>query len=349
MAVSAPALKQFLIDNPEKIRTVLQSVGFTDIDDKFKRGEEFRCSWEEGTNPTSVRVNKSTLNGGVFSHNIKGDLFVIVAEKLNMDIGSEFPNILNKIASMVSFDSSGEYKPKEDIFGGFFKRVKKIQERNNDIELDIYDEDILLDYEYYPSLRFVKDNINPWVQQKYNIGYDRDSNRITVPWRDTGGNIIGIMGRLNKDNKDISPNEPKWFPVIPFPKSQAVFGYSENYTELLNHKILMIGESEKFNMQLESKNIKGGLGIGGSELSVQQANIIKSLYPDVMIICMDEGLEIEYSVEIAKKLKSNIFNSKVYYINDKNNIWLPKGSKMSVSDLPREDIKSVIKQCAKKV
>lgn len=350
MGVSAPALKQYLIDNTEEIEKVLHSVGFTNIDGRFKQGQEYRCAWEEGGNPTSVHVNKKTLNGGIFSHNINGDLFVIVGEKLSLDISTDFPKILKSIAEIVGFESSGQYVAKEPAFGGFLKRAKKLSTGDSHIELETYGDEVLEQYSYMPSLRFVKDGINPDVQRKYNVGYDYFSDRITVPWRGETGEVIGIMGRLNRDNEDILPNENKWFPLISFPKSQAVFGYSENYQSLINNKIIMIGESEKFGMQLESKKIDGGLGIGGSQISPYQANIIKSLYPDVIFVCMDEGLEVEHSVKIARQLKSHgIFNSKVCYINDKNNLWLPKGSKMSISDLPREDIRSVLKQCAKVV
>ena len=68
---------------------------------------------------------------------------------------------------------------------------------------------------------------------------------------------------------------------------------------------------------------------------------------DKTILAYDEGLEEEYIREEAKKLKVNnaIFNNKVGYVYDRENIIIPKGSKGSPSDFGKEKFSYLIKNC----
>ena len=332
------SLKNYLINNSEKIELILYTVGFSDVSDNFKMGDEYRCAWEEGTNPTSVRVNKLNLAASCFSHNINGDLITLVQAKLKCS----FPETLKKIASIIDFT----YKEEQSYvlpFGGFFKKIKKIREQSL-TEMHTYDEGILDNYCIMPSRMFIEDGIDFHVQQKYKIGYDVQTDRIIVPWRTLGGEICGIMGRLNKE--EIEKYENKWFPVIPFPKGKTLFAFSENYQNIQQHSLLLIGESEKFPMSLESKGVTVGIGLGGSNLTQFQANNIKSLFPKKILVMLDEGLDEEHSRHMAEQLKVNSFyENQVGYVYDKHNLFLPKDSKLSPSDLPLEDMKRLMKHC----
>lgn len=335
------ALKQQIIDNEELIELILNDVGFTDINGDFNKGNEYRCSWEDGGNPTSVRVNKSTLSSDCFSKGIKGDIITLVSEKLNLS----FTKTIDRLSRLINFEDINE-----DIalpFDGFFNEILNLVDDSFD-DLETFDESILDDYLILPSERFLKDGISYEVQQKYNVGYDVTTGRIIVPWRNLEGKIVGIMGRLNKE--EIEEYENKWMPIIPFPKSKTIFGFSENYNAIQHASFTMIGESEKFPMALSSKGIDLGLGLGGSNLSQFQANNIKSLFPKRILVCMDEGLDEDISRDIAKQLKiDTFFENEVGYIYDAENKYLPKGSKMSPSDLPLEVMRKLIVECSKKV
>lgn len=340
------ALKQYLIDNEDQIALVLHKMGFSNIDGNFSRGTEWRCSWDDDSNPTSVAVKKDTLKADVYSKNIHGDIINLVEAKMNL----KFQDAIKFIADVVLFKDDGKYDVKKPAFGGFLKRVKKLKEPDGHIELQEYPDTILEKYHMMPSEKFILDGISYETQLKYEIGYDWQTNRIIVPWRGLDGKIIGIMGRINKADEDIMPNENKWFPIIPFPKSYAIFGYLQNYQSIQKHRFLIVGESEKFPQQLDSMDMPYGLGLGGNKLSAYQAQNIKALFADRIIVAMDEGLDIEVSKDIATKLKmEGMFKNETFYIHDKMNIWLPKGSKMSISDLPKADCQSIIKQCSIRV
>lgn len=335
------ALKQQIIDNEELIELILNDSGFTDINGEFNQGNEYRCSWEEGGNPTSVRVNKSTLSSDCFSKGIKGDIITLVSEKLNLS----FTKTIDRLSRLINFEDINK-----DItlpFDGFFNEILNLDDDSFD-DLETFDESILDDYLILPSERFLKEGISYEVQQKYKVGYDVASGRIIVPWRNLEGKLVGIMGRLNKE--EIEEYENKWFPVIRFTKSKTIFGFSENYKAIQEASFAMIGESEKFPMALSSKGIHLGLGLGGNNLSQFQANNIKSLFPKRILVCMDEGLDEDISIEIARKLKiDTFFENEVGYIYDAENKYLPKGSKMSPSDLSLEEMRKLIVECSKKV
>ena len=325
------------MENPEYIELILEETGFHNI---TPLKDEYRCARESGRNPTSVKVNKKTLAATCFSTNLKGDLITLVQTK----IYTNFPNTIKRIAEIVDFKDTSKYEAYTLPFNGFYKKIARLR-NEDDFDLETYSDDILNYYENIPNLLFYEDGILPAVQEKYNIGYDSVSGRITVPWRSFDGQIVGIMGRLNK--REVSEDETKWFPILPFPKSKTLYGFVENYSSIQEKEMVMIGESEKFSLQLESMGLNVGVSLGGSFMSEVQANNIKSLFPKRLLVMLDEGLSEEHSLEIAKQLKSDkYYKNKVGYVFDKNNTYLPKDSKLAPSDLDKSTLKKLIDHCA---
>lgn len=329
-------LKKHIIDDPDYIELILEEAGFFNI---VERNDEYRCARESGRNPTSVKVNKNTLGSTCFSTNTKGDLITLVQSKMK----KSFTKTLKFIADLVEFVDDTPYEKFIPPFGGYYKNIAKL--RNDDyIDIDTYSDDILLQYENVPNMLFYEDGILPEIQMKYNIGYDSFSGRISVPWRSFSGEICGVMGRLNK--KELTDDETKWFPLLSFPKSKTLYGFVENYTSIQEKSFVLIGESEKSTLQLASHGMNVGVSLGGSFMSDVQANNIKSLFPKKILVMMDEGLEKEHSYEIAKKLKMDKFyKNDVGFVYDKNNTYMPKGSKLAPSDLDKNTLKSLINNC----
>lgn len=337
-------LKDYIIDNPDLIEVILEDAGFHHINGNFANGLEFRCGWSEDSSGTGIKVSTETLSSTYFKTGLSGDLITLVQAKTEESL----PVTLKRIAKLVGYVDDGESYEIEYAFSGLFKELEQLQEFGEIIDVKTYDESVLDEYLIMPSLRFMKDGISWDVQNEYKIGYDSYTDRILVPWRDVSGNLIGIMGRLNKD--EIEDWEAKWLPLINFPKSQALFGFSHNYNQMLNHSMVIVAESEKSPMKLNSQGCHLGVAIGGSNLSSYQANQINSMFPKKIIIAMDEGLEEEKSVNILEKLKYDTYYSNdVTYLYDDNNLFLPKDSKMSPCDLPIADFKRMIKHCSKTI
>lgn len=334
--IDVSSLKNYIITKPELIELILEKSGFHDIDDNFSGGIEYRCARDEGKNPTAVRVNKDTLQAQCFSTNLKGDLITLVQNKLN----KSFPKTIEFIAKVINFEDVNE-KEYQLPFRGFYKKIKRFKETNYE-ELETYDERLLNQYQLIPNIMFYQDGINEYTQYKYQIGYDNVSDRIVVPWRSMSGELIGLMGRKNK--REVEEGENKWFPILKFPKSLSLFGFSHNYNFIQEKGIVIITESEKGTMQLSSMGLGCGVSLGGSSLSEYQANNIKSLFPNKIILALDEGLNKDIPHQMAEQLKiTKYFKNNVGYIHDKNGLYLPTGSKMSPTDLPKEDFKALLK------
>ncbi|MCM3387195.1 hypothetical protein M3649_03500 [Ureibacillus chungkukjangi] len=333
------ALKEQIINSPELIESILHKSGFHYVSDKFSQGKEYRCAWDEDSNPTSIRIYKDTLKATYFKTGLDGDLITLVKEKLKFS----FPKTLEFISNVIGYEDVAEEEIECDLaFSGIFLEIEKIIEDGDIFDLQIYDERVLNDYLIMPSRRFIKEGIDYNTQQEFKIGYDWNSNRIVLPWYNLKGELIGLMGRLNKD--EVEPYENKWYPILKFPKSRTLYGFSHNYQYIQRDKMALLFESEKSVLKCRSKGIDCSLALGGNSLSDFQANNINSLFPDTIIIGLDEGLNREQSHSLAEKLKFNsYFNNKVGYIYDRDGDILKKGSKDSPADLPKAAIKELIK------
>lgn len=320
-------LKNKLSEDSELIKKLLEEAMFNNV--HVVSSKDIRCGWDDGND--SVSVNIGTLKASCYSQNIFGDIFTLLQKKLSLDFYDTFKWTCHKLGYTTSFkQKENTYLP----FGGVYKRFSK-----DSCETDtykIYDKSIIDEYGICPNVRFIKDNISALTQEKFNIGFDIESNRITVPWKDIFGNIVGIMGRFDGDYK--KAKVAKWFPIISFEKSRFVFGLYENYHTIQQHDMIIIGESEKTSLVLDSYEMPYGVGLGGHSIQPQRADLIKATRVKNIIIILDEGLEENDSIEIAKQLKSSnsIYSNNVYYIYDKNNKYLKKDGKQSPYDLGYE-------------
>ena len=219
--------------------------------------------------------------------------------------------------------------------------MKEIQEP--EYSMQTYDTSILDEYAGKYNLMFFRDGINFQTQEHFNVGFDIETLRITVPEYTLDGKLCGIMGRLN-DSK--CAKEERWLPIIPCSRSLTLYGYHYNYETIQQKNIVVIGESEKFVQQLHSMGSGIGLATCGCDVSEIQAKHIKALMTNKIILAYDEGLEEEQIRLQAEKLALNnaVFKNSVGYVFDKDNEILPKGSKASPSDMGKAAFTELIKK-----
>ena len=315
---------------------LLESMGYTDIN--YRQGKnELRFSREDGHNPTAMRLKLDTLKFDGFSISVHGNIYTLVM----MTRDCSFPEALSYVAKELGLDKSQLSKKIRYPFSGFYKGLmREIQEP--EFSMQTYDESILEEYAGKFNLMFFRDGIDFQTQEHFNIGFDLESLRITVPEYTLDGKLCGIMGRLN-DTK--CPHDERWLPLIPCSRPYTLYGYHRNYDMIQQKNIVVIGESEKFVMQLHSMGCRIGLATCGCDVSDVQAKHLKALMTKKIILAYDEGLEEEKVREQAEKLRLNnaVFHNQVGYIFDKNNVILPKGSKASPSDFGSEAFAELVK------
>lgn len=331
-------MKEYLKNNPEQIEKILSYYNYHSINITDK---EIRCAKIGGDNPSGCRIKlNDNLSATDFTTSYNGDLFGLIATHT----GLTYREILKTIQTMIGKKIEGNYQSEEEVlFDGFFDSLYVPYE---DEEKEVtYDESVLDKYNngYKWFKRFTDDGILPSSQVKFKIGFSEENNRITIPWRDSEGKLIGVMGRINND----IPTNFKYIPLIPFPKHKNLYGLYQNKEHIKKSKEVYVFESEKSVLLGDSLNYRNFTSLGGNSISTIQVEQLLKLNVNKIVICLDEGLDTEIIKKDIKTIKDCLFmrDCKVGFILDKNNKYLPKGSKSSPIDLGREIFEKLCDEC----
>lgn len=327
-------LNEFISGNRDAVETILENLECENI--RYSPiHDEYRFSKEYGKNPTASRVKVSNLRFQCFSSGQCGSIYNLVMIRRNCS----FPEALRWVADVLEIDQSALNMTIELPFGGFYKSIIK-EAKEPELSLPIYPESTLQQFGHVSNVSFLKDGIDIATQENFSLGYDLETDRITIPQWDVNGDLVGVMGRSNDPN---IPYEYRWLPIIPCSRSHTLYGYHKNYAGIQNKQICVITESEKGVMQLYSMGFPVGLATCTRTISTTQAKYLKALRVDRLIIAYDEGIpECDLAAE-AKKLQMNnpIYSNKVGYIYDANGDILRKGSKDAPTDLGREAFRTL--------
>lgn len=329
-------LKLYLKENPDKIQRILEYYNYHSI---TINNNEIRFAKIGGDNPSGCRIKlNDNLSATDFTTSYNGDIIGLIKQHADLS----YKEIINTIKTITNKKVNGHYKKEVGIFDDFFNDI--YLPYNEHGEKVIYDPSILDQYSKYKwNLRFLKDGILPSSQVKFHIGYDENSNRITLPWFDIDGNIIGIIGRIDSDEK----TNYKYIPLIPFPKHKFLYGLYHNKECIKKSKEIYIFESEKSVLLGDSLNYRNFASLGGNSISTTQVEQILKLGVNKIILCLDEGLDVSVIKRDIKTIKDCLFmrECKIGVILDKENKYLPKGSKASPIDLKGEIFEKLKKEC----
>lgn len=319
-------LNEILSDNEDAIMTILEGVGCASMRYNPSR-KEIRCAREEGKNPLAVSVKVDSLYFKCFSTNEQGSIYNFVMNKLDLS----FPEALNWVADLLNIDRS---ELKGDVklpFGGFYKHLIK-SSSEPEMAMQTYDKSVLDKYGLSSNLAFLWDGISLDIQERFHLGYDWETDRITIPQWNMNGELVGIMGR---SNDPLIPHEFRWHPIIPCPRSYTLFGYHQNYAKIQQQQLCVVTESEKGVMQLATMGKNYGLATCTKSISAVQERYLKALRVEKIVLAYDQGLSQEELEHEATKLKlmNPIYKNKVGYIYDPKGDILALDSKDSPTDL----------------
>lgn len=330
-------LKLYLKENPDKIKRILEYYNYHSINITDK---EIRCAKIDGDNPSGCRIKlNDNLSATDFTTSYNGDLVGLIATHTDLS----YKEIINTIKTITNKKVNGHYKKEVGIFDDFFNDI--YLPYNEHGEKVIYDKSVLDQYSKYKwNVRFLNDGILPCSQVKFHIGYDDESNRITIPWVNENGELIGIMGRIDND----IPTNYKYIPLIAFEKHKNLYGLYQNKEYIKESKEVYLFESEKSVMQCDSFKVYNCVSLGGNSISKIQVEMLLRLGVERFIIALDESLDIEIIKKNIKTIKDCCFmrdNIKIGVILDKNNKYMKKGSKVSPTDQGREIFEKLCDEC----
>lgn len=319
-------IKNEFYGNIDKIRELLENIGCLKIrliKDNFK----FALDDEGSFSGNGNSLNVNTLKYVSYSHNYKGDIISLVSYKLNIELGDSLKYLCKFLN--IDWDYTSNSKIITLPFNGFFLSYEKVQEDNYNYEtidgkeVENYEKNGL-------SLYWISEGISAITQEKFHIGYDCYSSRLTIPWRSITGEYLGIQGRLDK--ADCEEWECRYMPIIPFFKGYTLYGLYENYESIQNKGCIIVCESEKGVLLANEIGYNNVVACGCHNLTPYQIKLIKSLAVDV-ILAYDEDIPLEESIKQAKELIIfNPFFSNEVYVLDMDGLQ----EKSCIFDLSKE-------------
>lgn len=238
----------------------------------------------------------------------EGNIFTLVSyiyhNKRGDEIRSDLPNAKDFICNTLGWHQFLKNKkgyiatidytaPLKEILRGV-KKKKEIKPN------PVLPESILEDYYYYGcpvSFKgWIEEGISHQTQVIYGIGFDLDSKRVTIPLRNRFGKLVGVKGRIMKDE---DAPDYKYIYLHPCNNRYEWFNFFMAHTYILMEKRVYIFESEKSPMKAFEHEIYNTLAIGASDITPEQAQILKSLGLDIeIVLCYDKGITLN---EIKKQ------------------------------------------------
>jgi len=202
-------------------------------------------------------------------------------------------------------------------------KMKSNDEEEDDTPIRVLDKGIL-NYYKTPCVNdmFLKDGISYNAQETFQIGYDDESNRITIPIFDEINSLVSVKARLFK--KELSENDLKYIYLYKCPRNKILFGLNFTHDYIKESGKVFISESEKGTMQLWSYGIKNSVGIGGKKIGKRQVEMLSRLGAK---ICFAFDKDVTQK-ELEEKANMFIDGIPIYAIIDMDGILGDKESPM---------------------
>ena len=318
-------IKKELLDNPEKLKELLEYFNFYNVH-IHQSYISFGRAQDTSKKSIVVRLEKNDyLYVTDYARNISKDLFSYISEQRLVD----FKGIIGVVRNILGVDDFGLFNESRGIFGGFYEKIRK----RSEYSVRTYDESILDKYIPLANKRFIDDNISIAAQQFFGVRYDVESQGIVIPIHNQIGELIGAKVRCNYEVQD---GEMKYYYLIPCQASQTLYGYSQNYNYLTNN-IIYIYEAEKSIMQCFSYGIRNCVALGSGSISRKQVRMLLELNPKKIIFMHDVGYDLENILRNINMVKnySRFSEVELGYWDFFDRLY---DNKVSASDLGKKEL-----------
>ena len=310
-------LKNYIYEN-RYVEQILESIGCHHI--KYHASNAYwTCANANGDNNGAIVLynNKYLMCLNYTRQMVKGDRKTDIVDLVCYTKDLTFPEGLKFICEEIGMSYYHDFD--EDIPESF-KILKMIDDMNsNSLEekekpLKPISERILSYYKEYVNDLFYEDNIDYSTQKEFEIGFDEESNRYTIPIRSEIGDLVGVKGRYF--DRKVPEGENKYIYLEPCAKSKIIYGLYKTIEYIKSKGRIYVGEAEKFPLQLWSYGYRNSGSTGGKELSQYQIDMLVRLGVDI-VLCFDKDVTKEEYEEIAERFPDGV---PLFYMFDEDNI-----------------------------
>lgn len=218
-------LKTYIYEN-KYVDQILESIDCHHI--KFHEANQYwTCANPDGDNKGAIVVyNNESLNCINFTRRMVNserttDIIDLVCYIKDLTFPEGLKYICNEIG--ISY-----YHDFDDDMPESFKIIKMIEnmesgdhEEDNKLLVPI-NEKYLEYYKPYVNDLFAEDNIDYETQKEFEIGFDEESNRYTIPIRSEIGDLVGVKGRYFFRN--VPDGENKYIYLFKCARSRIIYG-----------------------------------------------------------------------------------------------------------------------------
>lgn len=305
------------------IKLILEEIGCHNV--KIIHGKRVQSARPDGDNATSISIKlDDKLSSNIYT---KQSEFEKLPYRDFYDVISfitkqNFNQCIGLICKICNIKYNGKIdKPKKSSRSILKKLVKN--KKNIDLETEeiIFNENIKEQFVRKDCALFLFDGICSESQQKFEVSYDTLDNRVVFPIRNYNGEIITFKGRtcyVDYKEKGI----PKYIYYYNFNGRKYLYGYYENYFDIISENEVYIFEAEKGVMQCDTFGVNNVLAVNKKIISKEQLNKLLSLNKDI-VLAFDKGVTLEEIFIECRKFKG-LCN--VYYIYDYDNLLKDKES-----------------------
>lgn len=242
---------------------------------------------------SNIHIYKESLISRIWTRGISGDIFHVIAYVLEFETTVEALRWVNEVYSIKQNSTNYASKKNVNSWMKLLHTRRKITGKNEEI-----DESILLDYDFVNSMDFIRDGISESTQIEFEIGFDQETKRYTIPVRNQDGKLVGVKGRRIKEDYlgrciSVMP-EAKYMYLEEMDKTIELYGLHKTRDYITESKKVYVFEAEKSVMQAWDFGVKNTVAISGSDISIEQAKTLRQLKIQGIdiIMCWDSDKHI---------------------------------------------------------
>lgn len=312
------------IFNEDLSEQVLESIGCHNI---VRHGDNYiACANYDGDNKQAIvlYLNESlnVINYTRTLSKTKRTTDIIDLVMFNKKLS--FPEALKFICNELGIDyyhNNSEDIPESLQIIKFLKEMNTGSDIEKEQPLKPINNKILSYYFPYGNKMWEDEGISLEIQKEFQIGYDNQTNYITIPIYDELGTLVGVKGRYFGKPDDF---HPKYFALEKYSKGRVLYGYWQNKETIKNSRSLIIVESEKSVLKLAEFGYRNAVACGGKKITKYQIEMIIRT-GCIPVLAFDKDCDAEELDLIANMFMEGI---SVYAIIDKDNILEEKESPM---------------------